>query len=99
MIRKASIALLALLAACTQTLAETNGSAPAPPQQEQTENACGAERYQSLVGQPRASIDEGALPDPHRIVCHGCAMTMDYRPDRLTIQLGPNEIVESVRCV
>lgn len=62
------------------------------------ERSCQAERYQSLVGKEASSIKRESLPSAFRMVCAGCPMTMDFRQDRLTIQLDQANRVESARC-
>jgi hypothetical protein len=57
-----------------------------------------ADAYQSLIGAPATAIDRTALPSSFRIICHGCPATMDFREDRLTILLGPDDKVASVAC-
>lgn len=77
------------LAAC---IAEVPGAMPA-------EDQCGAAALQSLVGQPQSVINGMTFPDGTRIILPGMAVTMDYRPDRLNIQIGEDGLVESVHCV
>lgn len=60
--------------------------------------ACHIERYQGLIGQPISSVDQTTLPPQHRVICMGCMATMDFSAERLTIQLGPNNVVASMRC-
>lgn len=77
------------LAACApraETVAEGRGA------------ACDVGRYASLVGVRESEIDRRGLPQTFRIVCADCMATMDHRPDRLHIQLGPDGRVQSVRC-
>jgi hypothetical protein len=79
------------------------GCAPLPPPQGAPPptagaSACHVERFQRLVGQVLSSADEASLPAKHRIICFGCMATMDFVPDRLTLQLGPGKSVASVRC-
>ena len=59
---------------------------------------CGMENFADLVGQPASMIDQNVLPDPHRVVPHNGVITMDYRPNRLTIRIGENGAVETVAC-
>lgn len=59
---------------------------------------CDAAAYQSLVGQPEAAIDRNRLPQSFRIICHDCQVTMDYNPNRLNVQLDPQNRVASVSC-
>lgn len=59
---------------------------------------CGAEKFQRLIGQSRAMLDEAALPKPHRIIAHDAMVTMDYAPTRLNIQLDQDGRVARVFC-
>jgi phage terminase large subunit-like protein len=80
------IALGALfLSACTSA-----GTPPAEP----GSDACGASGYQSLVGTPLAAAALPADLDA-RIIRPGMAVTMDFRADRLNIEV--NEAGEIVR--
>ncbi|ETX14491.1 hypothetical protein OCH239_02700 [Roseivivax halodurans JCM 10272] len=83
--RRVLILLAAGLAACTA--AEPNPSAP----------ACGADGYQSLVGSPLAAV---TLPAelPQRVIRPGEIVTMEYRADRLTIDVDEAGTITGVRC-
>ena len=70
-------------------------STPAPTDEA---NACHAERYQGLVGQTLTDANRSILPPNNRVICMGCMATMDFSAERLTIQLGPNNTIASVRC-
>ena len=61
-------------------------------------DTCRREEHQSLMGTVGADLDESALPAGTRVICHQCAVTMDYRSDRLNIELGPDGRVVRVRC-
>jgi hypothetical protein len=61
-------------------------------------DTCQMAAHQSLVGTVGAEIDRSALPAGTRVICHNCAVTMDYRADRLNIDLGPDGKVVRVRC-
>jgi len=72
-----------------------------PPPAEQTapmSDACPADAYQVLIGQPRAEIDVDSLPRPHRVYGHLDMVTMDYRPDRLNVVTGEDGVVRRVFC-
>jgi hypothetical protein len=60
--------------------------------------ACVASDHQKLIGTPGTAIDRATLPSSFRIICHGCPATMDFREDRLTVQLGPDGKVVSAAC-
>ncbi|MGR3452689.1 I78 family peptidase inhibitor [Pseudooceanicola sp.] len=75
------------LAACEAPMTP----APAP-------DDCGAGAMQRFVGQP---YDESMIPagaGPVRVGGPGTAMTMDFRPDRLTIRLDDAGRVVEARC-
>lgn len=60
---------------------------------------CDAEGARSLVGSHRGAV---LFPQDAnvRFVCTTCAMTRDYRPDRLTIlYVEDTGIITEVRCV
>lgn len=83
--RRVPILLAAGLAACT--MAPPDPSAP----------SCGADGYQSLVGSPLAAV---SLPAdlPQRVIRPGEIVTMEYRADRLTIEVNDNGTITGVRC-
>ena len=60
--------------------------------------SCAAEQYQMLVGQPGADIDAATLPQPARVYGPGDAVTMDYRTDRLNVEIGEDGAVRRVYC-
>ncbi|MFZ3585240.1 I78 family peptidase inhibitor [Loktanella sp. DJP18] len=82
--------LFPLLAACTPPVPVT-----APP--DPGSDACGASGYQSLVGRPLAAATFPADLDM-RIINPGEAVTMDYRADRLNVELDSAGIIQVVRC-
>ena len=59
---------------------------------------CPAEQYQMLVGQPGADIEAATLPQPARVYGPGDAITMDYRTDRLNVEIGDDGAVKRVYC-
>lgn len=62
-------------------------------------DACGASRYQHLVGRPRSAIPAEPAGATWRIACTSCPITMDYSPARLNIFYDEEtQIVEEVRC-
>ena len=87
MIRVLILAGAVLAAASCQTPPPASG-----------DNQCHADKYQSLIGKPLTAADEASLPAKHRVICMGCMATMEFVADRLTIQLGPNKTVASMRC-
>ncbi|MGD9980054.1 MAG: I78 family peptidase inhibitor [Hyphomonadaceae bacterium] len=61
-------------------------------------DTCQMAAHQNLVGTAGAEIDRTTLPPLARIICHECAVTMDYRAERLNIELGPDGKVVRLRC-
>jgi hypothetical protein len=61
-------------------------------------DTCHAAAHQDLIGADGAGIDLSTLPAGARVICHGCAVTLDYRADRLNVELGPDGKVASLRC-
>ncbi len=69
------------------------------PKVDVTEESCGAERLQYLVGQ-----DEGALAamtfeaGAVRVIRPGQAVTMDFSPSRLNLELDGSGRIQRVYC-
>lgn len=87
-----SLAFLIALAACTTS--EVPLPSPVPP----GADACGANELQYLLGQKAAVLAALSLPEGTRIIPPGTAVTMDYRPDRLNIELDDNDRITRVHC-
>jgi hypothetical protein len=75
---------------------------PAEARSEPVADACGASRLQRFVGQPVERLQRLRPPGRKaRYACRpGCAMTMDFSPDRLTVvyDTRSRRILE-LRCV
>ncbi|AJE45246.1 I78 family peptidase inhibitor [Celeribacter indicus] len=63
-----------------------------------TEDSCGMDRVEGMVGQDRAAVDALALEGPVRILPPGSMMTMDHRIDRLNIELDDAGKVTRIWC-
>lgn len=59
---------------------------------------CGADRLQSLIGQSVDSLSGMRFDQPVRVIHPGMAVTMDYRPDRLNIEVDGDGIITRVWC-
>ena len=70
---------------------------PAPVQPPIT-GSCGMEELQHYVGQPRTSVPLSAMPENFRVVGPDTVVTMDYRPDRLTVRIDENDMVIGMAC-
>ena len=82
-----------LLAACEPI------PAPAPqPEAPGASDACGASGYQGLIGQRRTVLDGMTFPLRTRVIGPNDAITADYSPERLNIEIGLGGLIERVAC-
>lgn len=97
-------ALLATAACATTTPAGQDAAAPAQPAPDDpTLGACDAARVQRHVGRPYqdamgAQLQQEAGARSVRVLRPGDAATMDYRNDRLNIDLDAQNRIAAVRC-
>lgn len=103
------IAVLALAACGTPA---SDASAPRTVEQAQlnqpvgshvpndtTTDRCGAGALQSLVGKHKSEIPVPVDVINRRVACTTCAITEDYRPERLNIFFNERtDLIEQVRC-
>lgn len=61
-------------------------------------DTCQMSQYSHLVGTVGAEIDRTELPAGARVICHDCSVTMDYRADRLNIDLDRDGKVTRLHC-
>ena len=76
---------------------------PATPTPQQARpvpgDTCGAQGFAYIVGRPKVEIPVPVDPSKRRVVCSTCAITQDFRPDRLTITFDQTTaLVTGVRC-
>ena len=62
------------------------------------DRTCNAGKHRTLIGRPIEETDIAALPRPLRVYPAGSRITMDHRPERLNIVIGPDGHVVKVRC-
>jgi hypothetical protein len=74
------------------------GKREAPATPTGSADTCGAARFAHLVGQGPEAARALGLPQRTRIIGHGDPVTMDYLPDRLNIQLGPDGKIRQISC-
>lgn len=73
--------------------------APPPPATGADPDACGAAALQDLVGQDEGALAAMTFPaDRVRVIGPDTAVTMDYRPDRLNIEVGRDGTILRVYC-
>lgn len=92
----AALALLAVAAACTPKDGETESAAGEPPAA--GDDSCGAAELQSLVGTSVGALDPATLPEPRRVIFFGQAVTMDFRAERLNVEIGKDDKIARVFC-
>ena len=80
---------------------------PAPPSEsakpEPAADECGASKLGSYLGQPSAAdtmarIKQTIGHDRIRTINPGDAVTMDFRPDRLNVEVGEDGRIKRLRC-
>ena len=79
-----------VLAACDATRAS---DAPPPP-----EDTCSAELIAPLIGQPQTALSAIILPIGTRIFRTGDALTMDFSPTRLNIEIDAGGTILAATC-
>lgn len=90
--------LLLALAAC-----QSEGPADVPPPpQPPAEDACGASKLARFLGAEASGVmaEIGSIVGERNIrtIRPGDAVTMDYRPDRLNVELGEDGRIVRLRC-
>jgi hypothetical protein len=71
---------------------------PQTAEEATAQDACGASRYQNLIGTPASAIDQSTLPAGARVITPDTMVTQDFRPERLNIITGTDGRVSSLRC-
>lgn len=61
-------------------------------------DTCQMAAHQNLIGRDGASIDQTTLPAGSRVICHNCPVTLDYRAERLNVDLGADGKVVRLHC-
>lgn len=81
---------------------EKNVAGPGPADVEKVElpddRRCAVAQYRALIGRPIEEIDVASLPRPLRVYPAGSRITMDHRPERLNVVVGPDGRVVKVKC-
>ncbi|SFR35757.1 I78 family peptidase inhibitor [Litoreibacter janthinus] len=82
--------ILLLLSACDTPLSD--------PADFDGQPRCGAENYYYLLGKRATALEEVQLPSTARVLRPDDVITMDFSPDRLTIDVDRSGLVSSVTC-
>lgn len=80
--------VVAVLAACQ----------PVAPEEGPDLASCGADALQYLVGQPASVLQTMRFGQETRIIRPDTAVTMDYRAERLNIEIDRTERISRVHC-
>lgn len=83
-------ALLLALGACAEMQ-------QALPGEQATAGTCPADAHQDWVGQSLSSVS-GQMPDGARLLLPGAMATMDYREDRMNVEVDASDTVTRVYC-
>lgn len=62
------------------------------------EDACGASTLQEYVGLSIEEMDVASYSELYRVIRPGDAVTMDYRVERLNVNLDESDIIEMITC-
>lgn len=104
MIRVLLAGLVVVMAACTnqpmtyRDLDDLSRRATREAVSRPEPDTCQREAHRNLVGTVGSSIDQSSLPAGTRVICHNCPVTLDYRSERLNVELGPDGKVANLRC-
>lgn len=63
-----------------------------------TDDACGASRYEHLVGQPFAELHNAALPADASVWDKSRVRTLEYRPGQLNVVLDDRGRIIAIGC-
>lgn len=94
MLRRILLLLPLALAACV----ETGPTQPGPVIDPMPVNACGALDLQFLVGERASVLETMRFSQQVRVIRPGQAVTMDYSPARLNIEVNGAERISRVTC-
>lgn len=93
--------LMLALAGCTASEAppfEPPVDPPVDPMPPPMVETCGAEGLHHLLGQPEAVLATMRFAQVVRVIRPGMAVTMDYSPDRLNIEIDEAGRISRVSC-
>lgn len=61
-------------------------------------DACGPDRFRSLLGKPESALKRTRLPAGARVIHPGEAVKADYLSERLNIDINADGVIEALRC-
>lgn len=90
--------LIPFSAALFLTLAACDLPPPFPAPDPGPVGTCGADGLQGLVGQHVSVLGGMSFPGPVRVIRPGDAVTMDYNPDRINIEVSDAQRILRIFC-
>ena len=87
------LGLAMALGACAQG---GNDRANAPA--EELTSTCAAKDHQDWIGQRVDILNDIDLPEGTRVLFPTTPATMDYRPERMNVAVGKDDVIERVFC-
>ncbi len=94
--RRIALLLPMAFAACVEVESPPDPGIIEPPMP--PVGACGAPELQGLVGQPASVLETMKFGTDTRVIHPGMAVTMDYREDRLNIEIDQEKMISRVSC-
>jgi len=99
----ALVAGFALVACATPPTGASETTATTPPSMEETPMTCQADKGQWALGQLAdevlvAKVRTDTTSNRMRVIRPGMAVTMDFREDRVNVEVDADNRVISVRC-
>lgn len=80
-----------MLAACVEV-------PPPPAEPSVPEDSCNAAGYQGLVGQSSDVLRTMLLPAGTRVIGPNDAITEDFRPERMNLEIGVSGRIDKIGC-
>ncbi len=90
--------LIPLFAVAALTLSACDLPPILAPDDPDTEGTCGADGLQGLVGQHVSVLGGMSFDGPVRVIRPGDAVTMDYNPDRLNVEVNDAQRILRIFC-
>lgn len=91
-----AIAPIVFLAACEAGLTPPDPRGPVLPSL--SEDTCNANQYTPLIGQDATALEQVLLLGEVRVIRPGQAVTMDFRPQRINFNIGPDNRIVAISC-
>lgn len=88
------IAVFVFLAACDVVAPPVaRPTLPTPAQ-----DTCNATQYAALIGQDATALERILLLGEVRVIRPGQAVTLDFRPERINFNIGPDNRIATINC-